>query len=82
MSILEELTYWGMLARGQQGQRTKQKKARRETVLAGPRIEPSVPRMSSMDGTVVWATLRLQSPLSQSLALTDEESDQLLGCFR
>lgn len=51
-------------------------------MLAGPWIEIGVQRMSSMDGTAVWATLRLQSPLSQSLALTDEESDQLLGCFR
>lgn len=82
MSILEELAYWGMLIRGQRGQRTEQKKARRETVLAGPRIEIGVQRISSVDGTAVWATLRLRSHLSQSLALTDEESDQLLGCFR
>lgn len=51
-------------------------------MLAGPRIEPGVQRMSCMDCAAGWATLRLRSPLSQSLALTDEESDQLLGCFR
>lgn len=83
MSLLEELAYRGMLAReGQRGQRTEQKKARRKTVLAGPRIEPGVQRMSSMDCAAGWATLRLRSPLSQSMALTDEESDQLLGYFR
>lgn len=83
MSLLEELAYRGMLAReGQRGQGTEQKKARRKTVSAGPQIEPGVQRMSGMNSAARWATLRLRSPLSQSLALTDEESDQLLGCFR
>lgn len=71
MSILEELAYWEMLARRQQGHRTKQKKARRETVLAGPRIELGVQRMSRMDLTAGWG--HSEAPKSsQSVAGSDQ----------